>query len=117
MSEHTPTQVAGRTEVRERVLRTVAREASASIIGVSRDAVNVEVAEQRAGFAVSVRSPIPVPNLADTDAVAAATPVIEQARSIQERLQQRLTTLLGREVVRLNLTVVGATVPERKRVR
>lgn len=109
--------VPGRIDVRERVYRTVTEQASATLIGVPRGDVKVDVTEHPGGFAVRIATPLPVPDLDDTAAIAQTMPVLERARQLQEQLQQRLTTLLGRDVSRINLTITGATIPERRRVR
>jgi hypothetical protein len=109
--------VAGRTDVAERVLVGIARAVSADVIGVPRGEVSVGVADRRDGVAVKVSSPLPVPDLDDADAVQSAVPVLERAARAQERLRERLTHLLGRDVVRVDITVTGALTPERKRVR
>jgi len=58
-----------------------------------------------------------VPRLDDSEAVRAATPVLEAARGIQNDLHDRLTRLFGREVSRVDLTIAGATAPKRRRVK
>lgn len=108
---------AGRIEIRERVLVKVAREASASAIGVARADVAVDVADFRDGIAVRVASPLPIPDLGDTSAVRATVPVLEQAARLQDDLAENLARLLGREIVKVNLTITGAIIPERRRVR
>lgn len=109
--------VSGRIDVRERVYRTVTEQASATLIGVPRGDVKVDVTEHSGGFAVRIATPLPVPDLNDTDAITRAVPVLERARQLQEDLQERLAVLLGRDVNRINLTITGATTPERRRVR
>ncbi|WP_435748203.1 hypothetical protein [Microbacterium sp. PMB16] len=109
--------VPGRIDVRERVYRTVTEQASATLIGVPRGGVKVDVAEHPGGFAVRIATPLPVPDLDDTVAIAQSMPVLDRARELQEQLQQNLSRILGREVTRINLTITGATIPERRRVR
>lgn len=109
--------VPGRVEVKERVYRTVAEQASASVIGVSRSDVKADVVARGAGFALRISSPIPVPDLDDTAAIAQTTPVLDRARELQEHLQRELTGLFGHEVTRVALTITGAIIPERRRVR
>ena len=108
---------AGRVDVAERVYRKAAEQAAAEAIGVERAAVSVDVAASRGTVVVRVRSPFPGPRLDDTDAVRAATPVLEAARGIQRDLHDRLTRLFGRDVSRVDLTIAGATTPKRRRVR
>ncbi len=109
--------VAGRVDVRERVYRSVAEQTSASLIGVSRSDVTADVLARGAGLALRISTPLPVPDLYDTAAVAQTTPVLERARELQEQLRDRLTELLGLDVTRVALTITGAITPERKRVR
>lgn len=109
--------VPGRVDVRERVYRTVTEQASAVLIGVPRGDVKVDVAEHPGGFAVRIATPLPVPNLDDTVAIEQGVPVLERARQLQEQLQTRLTGILGRDITRINITITGATIPERSRVR
>jgi len=109
--------VRGRTDVRERVYRTVTEQASATLIGVPRGDVKVDVAERVGGIAVRISAPLPVPSLDDTAAIAAAVPVLDQGRRLQDRLRDDLGRLFGRDVVRVDLVVTGARVPERRRVR
>lgn len=109
--------VPGRIDVRERAYRTVTEQASATLIGVPRGDVKVDVAEHPGGIAIRIATPLPVPDLDDTAAIAQTTPVLDRARELQENLQQNLTRMLGREVTRINLTITGATIPERRRVR
>jgi hypothetical protein len=109
--------VPGRIDVVERVYRTVTQAASADAIGVARGAVAVDVAEHRGGLAVRVAAPFPAPDLADATAVAATAPVLERARDVQAQLKDRLTHILGREITRVSLTITGAVVSAKRRVR
>lgn len=103
--------------MKDRVYRTVTEKASATLIGVPRSDVKVDVAEHPRGVTVRIATPLPVPSLDDTAAIARAVPVLERARELQEQLQQNLSTILGRNVIRINLTVTGAVIPERRRVQ
>lgn len=109
--------VPGRVDVKERVYRTVTEQASATLIGVPRGDVKVDVAEHPGGIAVRIATPLPVPDLDDTVAISQSVPVLERARQLQEQLQQDLSGVLGRDVTRITLTITGATIPERRRVR
>lgn len=111
------TTVPGRIDVRERVYRTVTEQTSATLIGVPRGDVKVDVTEHPGGIAVRIATPLPVPNLEDTEAISRTVPVLERAGQLQEQLQQRLSGILGRDITRVNLTITGATTPERRRVR
>lgn len=109
--------VAGRTEVAERVLVGIARAVSADVVGVPRGEVSVGVIDRREGMALRVSTPLPIPDLDDAEAVRAAAPILERAARMQEQLCERLAHLLGRDVVRVDITVTGARIPERRRVR
>ena len=107
---------AGRVNVADRVLQKTAERAAADVIGVDAKSVRVEVVSARDTAVVRVTTPFPVPRLDDTAAVGAATPVLEAARTAQTALRSRLTHLFGRDVSRVDLTISGASVPQRKRV-
>ncbi|MFG6490881.1 hypothetical protein [Microbacterium sp. P03] len=107
----------GRIDVEERVFRKVAEEASASVIGVSRSDVSVEVADYRGGMAVRLSTKLPIPDLEDTAAINAGPKVLDRASALQEQLQQRLSHLFGKEIHRINITITGATTPKRRRVK
>ncbi len=107
----------GRVEVADRVFRKAAEQAAAEAIGVDRADVSIDIAASRATLVVRVQAPFPVPRLDDTEAVHAATPLLAAARGIQQELHERLTRLFGREVSRVDLTITGATTPQRRRVR
>ncbi|MDZ5144953.1 MULTISPECIES: Asp23/Gls24 family envelope stress response protein [Microbacterium] len=107
---------AGRVSISDRVLQKTAERAAADIVGVDAKSVRVEIVSARDTAAVRVTTPFPVPRLDDTEAVRAATPVLEAARVAQTELRSRLTHLFGREISRVDLTISGATAPQRKRV-
>ncbi|WP_295843325.1 hypothetical protein [uncultured Microbacterium sp.] len=107
---------AGRVTISDRVLQKTAERAAADIIGVDAKSVRVEIVSARQTAAVRVTTAFPVPRLDDTEAVHAATPLLEAARVAQTELRSRLTRLFGREISRVDLTISGATAPQRKRV-
>ena len=102
--------VPGRIDVRERVYRTVTEQASATLIGVPRGDVKVDVAEHPGGIAVRIATPLPVPDLDDTIAISQSPPVLDRARQLHEQLQQRHSGILGRQVTLINLTITGAAI-------
>lgn len=110
-------RVRGRTDVKERVLQKIIREASATAIGVPRDSVHADVSDFRSGLFVRLSTPLPVPHLGDLGAVDASTSVVERATRLQSDLRRTFTDLLGREVDRIDLVVTGAVTPARRRVR
>ena len=103
--------------VRERVLEKVVREASATVIGVPRGDVDVEVAEWGGSLVVRVAARLPIPDLDETEAIREALPLIERVRGMQSVLAAELGRLTGRDIRRVSFTVTGAMVPERRRVR
>lgn len=109
--------VRGSVHVRERVLDKLARQVSAVTIGVPRGDVDVEVIELGGGLAVRVAARLPIPDLEDTEAIRADPTVLERLRGMQSTLARDLGRLTGRKVRRVSLTVTGAVVPDRRRVR
>ncbi|MFD2758743.1 Asp23/Gls24 family envelope stress response protein [Gulosibacter faecalis] len=109
--------VSGRIHVRERAIEKAIREASADTIGVPRADVSVEVSEYGGGIAVRVGARLPIPDLADTEAIAAGKPLLERVREAQSDLASMFARVTGREVRRVAVTVTGARIPERKRVK
>ncbi|WP_270353003.1 hypothetical protein [Microbacterium testaceum] len=107
---------AGHVNIADRVLQKTAERAAADIIGVDAKSVRVEIVAARDTAAVRVSTPFPVPRLDDTEAVRAATPVLEAATAAQSEIRSRLAHLFGREISRVDLTISGATLPLRKRV-
>ncbi|GAA1634834.1 hypothetical protein [Microbacterium flavum] len=107
----------GRITVKDRVLVKIAEETTAATLKVDRGDVNVDVAEARGGMAVTIRTPLPVPNLEDTNAIRAGTPVLDRVARVQEQLRDRIGHIAGREVTRVNVTITGAVIAEQKRVR
>ncbi|PVE58806.1 hypothetical protein [Microbacterium testaceum] len=107
---------AGHVNIADRVLQKTAERAAADIIGVDAKSVRVEIVAARDTAAVRVSTPFPVPRLDDTEAVRAATPVLEAATAAQSEIRSRLAHLFGREISRVDLTISGATLPQRKRV-
>lgn len=108
---------AGHVTVADRVLQKTAERAVADIVGVDAGQVHVDIVSARDSAAVRVTTPFPVPRLDDTLAVQAATPVLEAAHAAQIELRARLTRLFGRQVSRVDLTISGASAPQRKRVQ
>ncbi|PTT13745.1 hypothetical protein DBR36_16700 [Microbacterium sp. HMWF026] len=107
---------AGHVNIADRVLQKTAERAAADIIGVDAKSVRVEIVAARDTAAVRVSTPFPVPRLDDTEAVRSATPVLEAATAAQSEIRSRLAHLFGREISRVDLTISGATLPQRKRV-
>jgi len=107
----------GRIDIAEGVLVKVAREVSADTVGVDRGQVSVDVAESHGGIAVRISTPLPIPALDDTIAIQAGEPVLERVASIQHELRDRLAHVIGRDVVRVNITVTGAVIAQKKRVK
>ena len=107
----------GRITIDERVLEKVAREATATTLKVDRGEVSVGVSEARGGLAVNVSAPLPVPDLDDTAAIHAGTPVLERVAAIQIELRDRIAHVTGREVTRVNISITGAVIAEQKRIK
>lgn len=109
--------LAGRVDVRERVVRKVSEQIASQVIGVDVDRVSVTASDHRGGVAVRIQAPFPVPSLDDSEAVRAAGAVVDIAREAQRRVQEELGRVLGKPVTRVDITVTGATTPVRRRVR
>ena len=112
-----PSAPAGRISVRDRVIEKIVHRASADAIGVESGEVKVEVSEWRGGYAVRVRTPLPIPDLDDTEAIASGSSVIERVTALQQQLKGHLAHVTGRDITRLAVVVTGAVVPPRRRVR
>lgn len=107
----------GHISVRPRVLDKVIREVAADAIGVPRGEVAVSVIERGVGLALSISTRLPIPDLADADAIRAEGSLIDRLRSLQRRLAEESARITGREIRRVSIKVTGAIIPERKRVR
>ena len=82
--------VGGTIRVRERVIDKVVREAAATVIGVPRDAVSVDVTEWGGALAVRVSAKLPIPDLSDSEAIRVQVPLLERARILQLELADGL---------------------------
>lgn len=109
--------LAGRVDVRERVVRKVSEQIASQVIGVDVDRVTVTASDYRDGVAVRIQAPMPVPSLEDTAAVQALGAIVDIAQDAQRRVQEQLGRVLGRPVTRVDITVTGATTPVQRRVR
>ncbi len=107
----------GRIVIPERVLAKVSEQAAATILGVDRRAVKVQLGQARGGMAVSVSSPLPVPDLDDTAAIRAGATVLERLAAMQAEVRDVITALTGTEVARVNITITGAVIAQKPRVR
>lgn len=109
--------VPGRIRVREQVLEKVARETAASVLGVPRGDVRVDLGEWRGGIALRVDAKIGIPDLGDERAIIDHVNLLDHVAGKQRELQSRVGAATGREVHRLAVTITGANVAQRKRVR
>lgn len=109
--------VPGRVRVREQVLEKVARETAAAVVGVPRGDVSVDVGEWRGGLALRVDAKLGIPDLGDEAAIADHANLLDHVAGLQTELQQRVGAATGREVHRVAVTITGAIVAGRKRVR
>ncbi|SDG73035.1 Asp23/Gls24 family envelope stress response protein [Microbacterium pygmaeum] len=107
----------GRISVQPRVLEKIAHETSASVVGVERGSISVQVAEGSKGVAVRLSTPLPVPDLDDTAAIRDGEPVLVRVGRIQEEVRDRVAHLIGRDVSRVDITITGAVIAEKRRVR
>ncbi|MBP6684898.1 MAG: NTP pyrophosphohydrolase [Leucobacter sp.] len=109
--------VRGAVRVRPKALEKAVREASADMAGAPRSDVNVDIAEWGGGLNVRIATKLPIPGLEQSEAIQAETPILERVRTMQVALAQELARLTGRDIRRVSVTVTGAIIPERKRVR
>lgn len=107
----------GRITVQPRALEKIARESAAEALGVPRGDISVQVDEGSRGVAVRVLAPLPIPDLDDTAAIQGGQPLLERVALVQHSLQDRIARLIGRDVARVDLTVTGAVVAQKKRVK
>lgn len=107
----------GAVRVRPKALEKAVREASATLAGAPRGDVSVDIAEWGGGLNVRVATRLPIPSLEQTEAIHAETPILERVRAMQVALANELARLTGRDIRRVSVTVTGAIIPERKRVR
>ena len=109
--------VRGIVRVHERAIEKVVREASAAVVGVQRNQVQVDVTDAAGGLSVRLTTKLPVPDPLDEEALRACVPVAERVRSIQHELAERLAQLTGRDIRRITVVISGARLQERRRVR
>jgi len=115
-AERPTTARPGHTLVHDRVIHKVVAEACAEEFGLERKHVTVTVATARAGLAISLATPLPIPRLDDDEAVQAAQPLVQSVGAAQARLRERIGHITGREVNRVNVTITGAISREVRRV-
>jgi len=107
----------GRITVEHRVLVKVAEQAAASAIGVDRRDLSVDVTDTRSGLVVRIATPLPVPHLDDTTAIESGQPVLGRVAELQQTLLYQIAYLTGRDIARVNMTITGALVEQRRRVQ
>jgi uncharacterized alkaline shock family protein YloU len=107
----------GRIIIQDRVLERVSEQATATILGVDRRDVSVRVSEAHGGIAAAISCPFPVPDLDDTAEIKSGTSVLERAAAAQTELRERIAQLTGKAVTRVNITITGAVIARKKRVR
>lgn len=112
-----PPEVRGAVRVRPRVIEKAVREAAAQTLAAPRGDVSVDITEWGGGLNVRVATKVPIPALDDTEAILAEPTILERMRAAQAALVEELSRLTGREIHRVSVTVTGANIPERKRVR
>lgn len=105
----------GRITVKERVFVKVAEEATSTALGIDRGSVSVDVAEAKNGLAVTIGTPLPVPDLDDTEAIRSGNTVLERVAAIQSQLRDRIAEVTGRDVHRVDITITGAVMAEKKK--
>lgn len=107
----------GRIVIKPRVYEKVTQEVAADALRVERSAISVSISEGSRGIGVRLVAPLPVPDLDDTAAIQTGAPVLERAALIQAEVRDRVAPLIGRDVARVDLTITGAIVAQKKRVK
>ncbi|MGZ8804873.1 MAG: hypothetical protein ACXWZG_06185, partial [Microbacterium sp.] len=95
----------------------IARETAVGALGIVRSDISIDLNEGSRGVAVRVTAPLPVPDLDDTEAIQAGEPVLDRVARIQAELRERIAHLIGRDVSRVDFTVTGAVIAQKKRVK
>jgi hypothetical protein len=111
------TVLPGRTLVAERALAAVCEQAAARAVGISRREVTVRLGATAGALAIRVEAPLPVPDLSDDARFADADIVTARGHRIREQIRAEVAALTGREVRRIDLTITGARIEKRRRVR
>ena len=107
----------GRIVIHPRVMAKISEQVAASTLRVDRRSVTVQLTETRGGMAVTVSSPLPVPDLDDIAAIQAGATVLERVAAIQGELQETIATVTGTRVTRVNVNITGALIAQKRRVR
>ena len=107
----------GRIVIQDRVLEKVSEQATATTVGVDRRDVSVRVSEAHGGISATISCPLSVPDLDDTAAIESGTSVLERVAAAQTELRDRIAQLTGSKVTRVNITITGAVIAQKKRVR
>lgn len=111
------TVLPGRTLVAERALVAVCEQVAARAVGLTRREVTVRLGATAGALAVRVEAPLPVPDLSDEARPAEPETVTARGHRIREQIRTDVAALTGREVRRMDLTVTGARIEKRRRVR
>jgi hypothetical protein len=95
----------------------VCEQAAARAVGISRREVTVRLGATAGALAIRVEAPLPVPDLSDDARFADADTVTARGHRIREQIRAEVAALTGREVRRIDLTITGARIEKRRRVR
>ena len=117
MTPAAETVLPGRTLVAERALVAVCEQAAARAVGIPRREVTVRLGAAAGALAIRVEAPLPIPDLSDEARSADSETVTARAHRIREQLRTDVAALTGRDVRRVDLTITGARIEKRRRVR
>ncbi|UIN31008.1 hypothetical protein [Microbacterium binotii] len=117
MTPAAETVLPGRTLVAERALVAVCEQVAARAVGITRREVTVRLGATAGALAVRVEAPLPVPDLSDEAVSAESDTVTARGHRIREQIRTDIAALTGREVRRIDLTITGARIEKRRRVR
>ncbi|MDR6200249.1 hypothetical protein QE374_002158 [Microbacterium sp. SORGH_AS428] len=117
MTPAAETVLPGRTLVAERALVAVCEQVAARAMGLPRREVSVRLGATAGALAVRVEAPLPVPDLSEALPSAQSETVTARGHRIREQIRTDVAALTGREVRRIDLTITGARIEKKRRVR
>lgn len=111
------TVLPGRTLVAERALVAVCEQTAARAVGIPRREVTVRLGAAAGALALRVEAPLPIPDLSDEGPVDDSETITARGHRIREQIRAEVAALTGRDVRRVDLTITGARIEKRRRVR
>lgn len=116
-----PRELVGHNRVSTQALTSLAQAAAAEQFGVRPADVRASWADDAGLLALSIVAPIALPDLGDVagpeDVAAAGGSVWERATAAKSAILQRVSSLSGAQLSRVNIRIAGVRPPEGRRVR